>query len=107
ALAEAEARAALDLDAGIRDQRLRALQPAREVVADVDDARRARLEREHVVEARDAVRLRRRHAQATADVRERAFADPADAPLHRAQRRQEQVALVARLVAAAHGAPRP
>ncbi len=63
----------------------------------------ARLEREQGVEARDAVGLGGRDRQPPADVVERARADPADARLHRVQRRQQQVALVAGGVAAARG----
>ena len=60
-----------------------ARQPARDVVADVDDRLRLRLDREHRVEGRDAVGVGRRDGEALADVVERARGDPADARLRR------------------------
>ena len=64
---------------------------AREVGADVQHVRRALLEREQRVEARDAVRLGRRHVEPPRCVAERALAHPADAPLCGAERGEEQV----------------
>jgi hypothetical protein len=68
----------------------------RDVVADVDDARWPGLEREKGVEAGDAVGLGGRHAQAAADLVEGWLADPADARLDGVERRQQEVAPVAR-----------
>ena len=67
-------------------------EPAREVGADVKDVRGPLLEREQRVEARDAVRIRGRHLEPARRVAERALADPADAALCGAKRRQQQVA---------------
>ena len=71
--------------------RLRTPSPARNVVADVHDAGRPRLEREHRVKRRDAVRLSRRHLQLGADVIERALADKPRARLGGMQRRQQKI----------------
>ena len=71
---------------------------AGDVVADVDDAGRSWLEREQGVEAGHAVRLGGRHAQAAADLVEGRLADPADARLDGVERRQQEVAPVARRV---------
>ena len=79
---------------------LRAQQPAREVVADVGDDRRARRRRQQRVERRDAVRLRGRDGEPLADVVQGAAADPADARGHGLERRQQQVAPCPRVVAA-------
>ena len=109
ALADAEARAVLP--AGCGACRTEALLEgvahllgaaclAGDVGADVDDPLRARLGGEQRVERRDAVDVRRRHAEPPADVVERTGADPADPVVHRMQRLEHQVALRARLVAA-------
>ena len=88
--AQRRGRALAEAETGARVRTFRHLgagQPAREVGADVQDVLRPLLEREQRVEARDAVRIRRRHF-----VAERALADPADAALCGAKRRQQQVA---------------
>ena len=77
-------------------ERFRAVHAAGDVVAHVHDRRRSRRHREHGVERRDAVGLGRRHRQPLADVIQRAFADPADARVHRVQRGQQHVAGAAR-----------
>jgi hypothetical protein len=74
---------------------LDALQPAREIRADVEDVGRPLFEREQRVEARDAVCVGGRHVQPARGVAERALAHIADAPLRRAQSRKEQVAAAA------------
>ena len=79
---------------------VRAARLARDVVADVHDARRPRRGREQRVERGDAPRVGGRHVQAIADVAEAAFADPADARLQRLQRGQQQVAHRARVASA-------
>ena len=83
--------AALDLGG----ERVRAGVAADDVVAEVGDARRALARGEQGVGLGDAVGLRRRHAQALADVAEGARADPADCVLHGVQRWQQQLALLA------------
>ncbi len=85
------------------DERLRAGAAAGDVVADVDDARRALLGREERVEGRHAVDVGRRHGQALGDVVQAARADPPGALVQRVQRRQQHVALRARGVAAVGG----
>ena len=115
ALAHAQARAlvpdrlpvagvrALGRDAALElgHQLLRAARDARHVGAHVRDHGRLGLEREQRVERRDAVGLRRRDREPPADVVQRAPADPADARLHRVQRREQEVALRPRGVPAA------
>ena len=73
---------------------------AGDVVAHVDDARWPWLEREQGVEAGHAVGLGGRHAQSAADLVERRLADPADPRLDGVERRQQEVAPIARRVAA-------
>lgn len=109
ALAQPQAGAALDADAAAGPeagldpgaQLRRARRRAREVRTHVQHGRGARLHREHRVEGRDPVRLRRRHGQPAAQVVERALADPADPVVDGVQPRQQQVAAFARLPAAA------
>ena len=62
-----------------------------DVVAHVSHPRRPLLGGQQGVEGGHAVGLRRRHAQAQADVVEGSRADPADLILHAVQRRQQQV----------------
>ena len=62
-------------------------EPAREVVADMGDDRRASRGREEGIERRDAVRLGRRDGESLADVVERPGRDPAEARLHGLERR--------------------
>ena len=69
---------------------------AGDVVAHMDDARRPRLEREQGVEAGHTVGLGGRHAQSAADLVERRLADPADPRLDGVERRQQEVAPIAR-----------
>lgn len=85
ALAQPQAGAALDADAAAaeagldpRAQLRRARRRAREIRAHMEHGRGARFHREHRVEGRDPVGLRRRHGQPAAQVVERALADPAD-----------------------------
>ena len=85
----------------LRDQLLGAVAAAGDVVAHVDHARRARLDARAARRTSPRRRRRRAARQALADVIEAARADPADALLHRAQRRQQQVPPRARRVAAA------
>ncbi len=85
----------------LRDQVVGADALAGQVLADVDHARRPRVDGEHRVEGRHAVGVGGRHGEPRADVVERARADPADALLHGPQRRQQLVAAAARRVAAA------
>ena len=66
----------------LRDQLLRAVAAAGQVLAHVDHARRPRLDAEQRIERRHAVDVCRRHRQALGDVVERARADPADVLLH-------------------------
>ena len=73
----------------VRADRLRAGEPARDVVADMGDHGRPRLGREQGVERRDAIGLGRRDGQATAHVVEAGLADPADPGLEGVQGRQE------------------
>jgi hypothetical protein len=73
---------------------------ARDVLADVQHARRRGLGREHHVERRDAVDLGGRNHQALRDVRQRRRADVPDAILHGPQHGQQQVPILAGLVAA-------
>ena len=73
----------------VRADRLRAGEPAGDVVADVGDDRRPRLRREQRVERGHAVRLGRRHGQAPRDVVEGRLADPADPRLDGVECRQE------------------
>ena len=73
---------------------------ARDVLADVQDARRRGLRRQHHVERRDAIDLGGRNHQALRDVRERRRADVPDAILHGPQHGQQQVPILAGLVAA-------
>src|SRR2546426_877554 len=102
-IAEAEARAALPGCAvpdsqgplELRDELVRATAPAGDVVADVQDAPRARLHREQPIEGGDTPGIGWRNVQALADVREHAFADPADAGLRRLQGGEEEVTPVA------------
>ncbi len=75
-------------------QRLGAASAAGDVVAHVGHHRRPRRGREQVVEGQHAPGLGGRHDQAAADVVEGAAAHPADAVLHRVQRRQQQVPLL-------------
>ena len=84
---------------------LRAVHPAGEVVADVDDRGRRRAGAEQGVERRHPVRLGRRDGEPGADVVERPGADPADPFLHRVQHRQQQVPPGPRRVAAERGVP--
>ena len=101
-LAQAEARAAHP--AGVRagalgaqlvrepgGDLLAAARAAGDVVADVHDVRRARLDGEHRVERGHPVHVGGRDRQHAGDVVERARADPADLVHHRVQRRQQQV----------------
>src|SRR5207302_5509762 len=74
---------------------LRAGESAREVRADVEHLRRTLLEREQRVERRDAVRLGGRNVEPTGGVPERARRDPADAPLRRTQRREQELSTMA------------
>ena len=64
---------------------------ARDVDAGMHDASGTRLEREEVVERRDAVRLSRRDGEAAAHVVEPTAADPANAVLQRVERWEQQV----------------
>ena len=84
------------------DQLLRAVAAAHDVVAYVQHPRRPRVHRQQPVERGDPVRVGRRHREALADVAERTLADPADPRLHVFEDRQQQVALLASLVAAVH-----
>jgi hypothetical protein len=61
----------------------------------VEHLRRALLEREQGVERRDAIRLRRRDVEAARRIAERAGRHPANAPLGRAKRREQELAAVA------------
>ena len=70
-----------------REQRRPPRQPACDVVAHVHDRLRLRLDREHRVERRDAVGVRRGDGEALADVVEGAGRDPADARLGRPEGR--------------------
>jgi hypothetical protein len=72
---------------------LRATDPARDVVTDVRDERRARCGREHGVERRDAIGLGRRNVEPAADVVEGAGADPTDALLDGMQGWKQQMTL--------------
>ena len=85
----------------LADQLVRSVATAGDVLADVDDSRRAPVQGEERVERGDAVRVRRRHGQSPADVVERARADPADVLLDGMERRQQQVATLLRPVGAA------
>ena len=85
--------------------RLRAGQPAGDVVADVGDDRRSRGRGEQGVERGDAVGLGRRDGQALADVVERGRADPADPRLDRVECRQQLGPTRPDRVAAARGVP--
>jgi hypothetical protein len=78
----------------------RALAAARDVVADVKHAPRARCRREQRVKCRDAPRVRRRNVETHADVIQPGLADPANARLQRLQRGQQQVTLFARFASA-------
>jgi hypothetical protein len=91
-IAQAEARTAHDLSVIRIDLRGQAGDHARDVVADVHDARCARLRGEERVERRDPVCLGRRYLEPFAGVVERARADPADAIVDRVQHGQQQVA---------------
>ena len=75
-------------------------QAAGDVVADVGHDRRPGRGRQQRVERGHAVGLGRRHGQPAADVAQRGLADVADAVLQRVQRRQQQVAMLARGMAA-------
>ena len=72
-----------------------ALEPAREVGADVQHVGGTLLERDERVERRDAVRVGGRDVEPSRRVAERALAHPADAPLCGAQRGEEQVPALA------------
>ena len=76
----------------VHDQLERPLAPARDVLADVHDTRRARLEGEKRVEGRDSVRVGGRHGQPAAELVEAAGADPADPLLQRPEGRQQEMA---------------
>ena len=89
----------------VRADRLRAGQPAGDVVADVGDDRRPRRRREQRVERGHAVRLGRGDGQPPADVVERRLADPADPRLDGVEGRQQLGAPGARRVPAARGVP--
>ena len=65
--------------------------PADDIVAGMDDDRRARLGREQRVEAGDAVRLGGREPEPLANVIESAFADPADRVDEGVERGQQEV----------------
>ena len=81
------------------DQLDSALAPARDVVADVQHARRARCRGKQCVKRGDAPCIGGRNAEPSADVLEPRFADPANVRLERLQRGKEQVPLLARLPA--------
>jgi hypothetical protein len=66
------------------------------IVAHMKHTRRTRRGREQRIEGRDAPRVGRRHAEAETHVLEARLADPADALLERAERGEQQVALLAR-----------
>ena len=87
----------------LRDQLVGAVAAAGDVLADVDDARRPRLDGEHRVERGDAVGVGRRDRQAAAELVEPAGADPADPLLQRPERGQQQVASRAGIVPRAGG----
>src|SRR5215472_3088456 len=103
----AEARAALPGDTGavgaalsalrpepalqIRAQLFRAVNPAREVIADVHDRARGRGRPVEGVEGCDPVCLGWRDREPGADIVQRTGADPADPVLHRVQDRQKEV----------------
>ena len=74
------------------DQLERPTAPARDVLADVHDARRTRLEGEERVEGRDPVGVGGRHGQPAAELVEAAGADPADPLLQRPERGQQEMA---------------
>ena len=102
-VAQPEARAAQPRRAAVPDRlpgrphgarqvpadRLRAGQPAGDVVADVRDERRPRVRGEQGIERRHAIRLGRGHGQPLADVVECRRADPADPRLDGVERRQQ------------------
>ena len=81
--------------------RLRAGEPARDVVADVGNDRRPRVRGEEGVERRDAIRLGGSDGESLADVVERRGADPADPRLDAVECRDQQRAAGPRCVAAA------
>ena len=77
----------------LRDELVPAPAHAGDVGADVGHERRARLEREERVEARDAIGLGGRDREPPADIAERGGADPADAALHLVEHRKQQMPL--------------
>ena len=88
ALAEPEARRRAEDSLGqsrlcLGAQLLGSREPAGEIVADVDDRLRLRLDREHRVERRDAPGLGGRDREALADVVQRSGRDPARARVRR------------------------
>ena len=85
------------------DQLLRAVAAAGDVLADVDDPRRPRVDGEQRVEGGDTVGVGRRDRQPRADVVQAARADPADPLLQRPQCRQQQMATAAGIVPPAGG----
>ncbi len=70
--------------------------------AGINLARRLRGRREQPVERRHAVDLGGRHVEARSDLVHRAAADPPDTVVQRVEHREQQVALRAGLVTAAH-----
>ncbi len=94
-----------DLSDHLVDHALGTRDLARDVVAQVQDRRRARFDREHRVERRDAVGLGGRDREALARVAETAGTDPARARLQRMQDGEQQVALLPGLVPAPSHTP--
>ena len=94
-----------DAPGQVAADRLRAGQPARDVVTDVGHDRRPRVRREERIERRDAVGLRRGDGESLADVVECRGADPADPRLDGVERRDQQGAAGPRCVAAARRVP--
>ena len=70
----------------------RALGLAGDIVTDPGYNRRGLLEREHIVERRNAVGFRRGHFEPLAGIVQRAAADPADTPVDCMEDRKQQVA---------------
>jgi hypothetical protein len=84
-------------------KRLGTCKPARNVVANMNDGPWLRLGSEEVIERDDAPGFGRRHGQATADVVERAAADPPDSVLNGMEREEQQIATILHV---AQSAPR-
>src|SRR5271155_3825869 len=70
---------------------IRATREACDIVTDMRDDRRTRLERKHSIERRHAMNLGGRNVQLLSDVIDSASANPADAILHRVQHRQKKM----------------